>query len=50
VRQQKCWIVLRLLTMFAPNFFKLSHCWVLNKEDRSVRRNFPRVIFQYLLE
>jgi hypothetical protein len=46
----KCWIVLRLLTMFAPNFFGLSRCWGLNKDDRSVGRNFPRVIFQYLLE
>jgi hypothetical protein len=36
--------------MFAPNFFELSCCWVLNKDDRSVGRNFLRVIFQYLLE
>jgi hypothetical protein len=36
--------------MFAPNFFELSRCWILNKDVRSVGRNFPRVIFQYLLE
>jgi hypothetical protein len=47
---QKCWIVLRLLTMFVPNFFGLSCCWGLKKDDRSVGRNFPRVISKYLLE
>ena len=36
--------------MFASNFFRLSRCWVLNKDERSVGMNFPRVIFQYLLE
>jgi len=36
--------------MFASNFFRLSRCWVLNKDERSVGRNFHRVIFQYLLE
>jgi len=41
---QKCWIVLRLLTMFAPNFFGMSRCWGLNKDDRSIGRNFTRVI------
>ena len=43
-------IVLRLLTMFASNFFGLSHCWGLNKDDREVGRNFLIDIFQYLLE
>jgi len=43
-------IVLRLLTMFAPNSFGLSRCWVSNKDDSSVGRNFPRVISKCLLE
>jgi hypothetical protein len=42
---QKCWIVLRLLTMFAPNFFGLSHCWSLNKDDRSIGKNIPPSYF-----
>ena len=41
---QKCWIVSRLLTMFAFYFFGLSRCWGLNQDDRSVGRNFNRVI------
>jgi hypothetical protein len=36
--------------MFAPYLFGLSHCWGLNKDDRSVGKNFTRVISQYLLE
>jgi hypothetical protein len=36
--------------MFAPNFFGLSHCWVSNKDDSSVGKNFPIVISKYLLE
>jgi len=47
---QKCLIVFRLLTMFTPNFFRLSRCWVSNKDDSAVGRNFPRVISKYLLE
>jgi type IV secretory pathway VirB3-like protein len=43
-------IMLRLLTMFAPNFFELSHCWVSNKDDSSIGKNFPIVISKYLLE
>jgi hypothetical protein len=42
---QKCWIVLRPLTMFAPNFFGLRRCWSLNKDDRSIGKNIPQSYF-----
>jgi hypothetical protein len=46
----KCWIMLRILTMFTHSFFGLSYCWNLIKGDRSVRRTFTRGISQCLLE
>jgi hypothetical protein len=41
---QKCWIVLRLLTMFAPYFFGSSRCWGLIESDELGRRTFTRGI------
>jgi len=46
----KCWVVLRLLTMFALFFFGLSCCWSLNKNNRSVIRTFTRDISKCLLK
>ena len=42
---QTCWIVLRLLTMFAPNFFGLSRCWGFEQRRSVGWKELPQSYF-----